>query len=296
MDLDKTKENWDAFGRKDPLFAIASWPEKKGNLWNPEEFFQTGAREIQDTMQYVESLGVPLKRDKALDFGCGVGRLTQALAEYFDEVIGIDIAPSMIELARKYNRHGERCRYVLNESDDLRAFPDSAFQFIYSNITLQHLEPVYTLRYLREFIRILAPGGLLLFQLPSERLRAGGSPAHSALANTQAASHVQAASHNKGGLHRWLKAITPQFLLPYLRGIRQKLNLPPHAQDSAIEQKEIVEYREPDETRIVVEMHGIKREEVTKFLEENGASILDVTPNAEAGPDWTSYRYCVSRK
>jgi len=36
-------------------------------------------------------------------------------------------------------------------------------------ITLQHIPPQFTLHYLSEFARILAPKGLLLFQLPGRR-------------------------------------------------------------------------------------------------------------------------------
>ena len=80
---------------------------------------ETGAREIRDVMSYVEGLSIPLRRRRALDFGCGVGRLTQALVRYFDEVCGVDIAPSMIEWARKYNGCGDHCLYFVNASDDL---------------------------------------------------------------------------------------------------------------------------------------------------------------------------------
>jgi ubiquinone/menaquinone biosynthesis C-methylase UbiE len=54
-------------------------------------------------------------------------------------------------------------------------FPDGAFDLVYSRITLQHIAPRYTLRYLREFIRVLAPGGVLSIQIP-ERVPAGDPP------------------------------------------------------------------------------------------------------------------------
>lgn len=117
-------------------------------------------------LQRVEALHPLPSKARALDFGCGVGRLSQPLADNFDEVYGIDISPSMIELARKYNRHGERCRYVLNSSTDLSAFPDRHFNFIYSSITLQHMKPRLAKQYMVEFVRLLAPGGVLVFQLP----------------------------------------------------------------------------------------------------------------------------------
>jgi ubiquinone/menaquinone biosynthesis C-methylase UbiE len=73
----------------------------------------------------------------------------------------------MIRLAREYNRFGSRCRYYVNAADDLRMFEDGHFDFIYSNIVLQHIPPEYSTRYIREFIRILDPHGMAVFQVPS---------------------------------------------------------------------------------------------------------------------------------
>mgnify|MGYP001597146266 CR=1 FL=1 len=169
MELKELKKNWEAFGETDPLYAILSWPDKEGGKWQIDDFFADGRYEIQKVMKHIEQLRVNIVHEKALDFGCGVGRLTQALAEYFVEVVGVDIASSMIELANKYNKFGERCKYYHNDSDNLNLFPDNSFDFIYSNITLQHMEPRYSQKYIKEFLRILNPKGLLVFQLPSER-------------------------------------------------------------------------------------------------------------------------------
>jgi ubiquinone/menaquinone biosynthesis C-methylase UbiE len=172
MNLKQLRANWTAFGERDPLWAILTVPGKERGGWETEEFFRTGQREIADVMDYVSRLH-PVARRRALDFGCGVGRLAQALAEHFEEVAGVDIAPSMLELARRHNRHGERCRYHLNSRPNLAIFAGNSFDFIYSSITLQHMEPRYSRRYLGEFVRVLAPGGVLVFQLPGEPLAQG---------------------------------------------------------------------------------------------------------------------------
>ncbi|HEV2762768.1 MAG TPA: class I SAM-dependent methyltransferase, partial [Pyrinomonadaceae bacterium] len=161
--LRKLQSDWHEFGRRDPLWAIMTEREK----WTLREFFESGVWEVDRVMSYVESLGLPLARRRALDFGCGVGRLTQALCRHFEECRGVDIAPSMIRLAEKYNRHKRRCRYVLNERDDLRVFADAEFDFIYSALVLQHMRPEVAERYVVELLRVLAPGGLLVFQLPA---------------------------------------------------------------------------------------------------------------------------------
>lgn len=173
MELDKLHRTWNTLGESDPLWAILSEPEKTGNRWNLDEFLKTGEEEIRGLMDYVGSLSVPpLKRGVALDFGCGVGRLTQALAQYFGECHGVDIAETMLERARAINRHGDRCTYHLNQVNSLRLFPAETFDFIYSNIVLQHMPVEVSTSYLPEFVRVLKRGGMVVFQLPS-RLAVG---------------------------------------------------------------------------------------------------------------------------
>ena len=53
------------------------------------------SREVEALFDTIARLGVDVGRERALDFGCGVGRVTQALCEYFTECTGIDIAPAV---------------------------------------------------------------------------------------------------------------------------------------------------------------------------------------------------------
>jgi 2-polyprenyl-3-methyl-5-hydroxy-6-metoxy-1,4-benzoquinol methylase len=168
MNLQELERKWNRFGKTDPLWAILTAPGTKGNKWRTEEFFQTGVTEVSELMDYIQAVGISIPRARALDFGCGVGRLSQALALHFEQVYGVDIAESMIALANQYNQHGDRCRYVLNTRDDLGAFSDGYFDLIYSNITLQHMEPRYAMGYIREFLRLLDTRGVLVFQMPGE--------------------------------------------------------------------------------------------------------------------------------
>ena len=149
------------------MWAILTDPAKAGGRWDEAEFFATGVHEVDIFMNSANAWGVPVSRRTALDFGCGIGRLTQALAGHFETVYGVDISRKMIELAREHNRQGARCEYLWNPANDLRGFADASIDMIYSWITLQHMRPRHARRYLREFLRVLAPGGLLLFQYPS---------------------------------------------------------------------------------------------------------------------------------
>jgi 2-polyprenyl-3-methyl-5-hydroxy-6-metoxy-1,4-benzoquinol methylase len=167
--IQQLQRDWDGFGKDDPLWRVLSLPEKKGK-WGIEDFFQTGRDEIDGLMAYLSKLDLRVPGGRALDFGCGVGRLSQALANHFETVYGVDIAPSMIDFAKKYNKKGEKCQYVVNSSSDLRLFADGYFDFIYSNITLQHIPPKYSTSYISEFLRILKTGGVAVFQLPAKKI------------------------------------------------------------------------------------------------------------------------------
>jgi SAM-dependent methyltransferase len=167
MRLRDLQRNWQRMAETDPLWAISTAPEYKAHKWDLEQFFASGVKEIRDAMTDVRAARPDLARGTALDFGCGVGRLSQALADHFDHVTGVDIAPAMIGQGRELNRHGEGVCYVLNESSDLSQFSASSFDFIYSAITLMHMEPRYSTRYIAEFVRLLRPDGAALFQLPA---------------------------------------------------------------------------------------------------------------------------------
>src|ERR1039458_919896 len=118
--LASTAKTWEIWAKKDPLWAILS-----GRRWETEAFFETGRIEVQGILDHCRDLDIALQYDgTALDFGCGVGRLSRALAGYFREVIGVDIAPSMIALAKQYNE-GPQFRFFANQKPDLALLPDA---------------------------------------------------------------------------------------------------------------------------------------------------------------------------
>ncbi len=159
--------NWDQMAKEDPLWLICTDPDKKNNKWDIDEFFMTGKREISVIAKYLKEIkSEPDYSGHALDFGCGVGRLSQALAEKFNLVTGIDISREMINRANTFNKYPDKCRYLLNDAVNLAVFNDNTFDFIYSSIVLQHVPRGLISGYLTEFGRVIKPGGIILIQLP----------------------------------------------------------------------------------------------------------------------------------
>jgi SAM-dependent methyltransferase len=168
MSLRGVERTWTKLGREDPLWAILSVPEKRGGGWAEADFFASGVAETREVLARAVAVRPALPRNRALDFGCGVGRLTIAVAQHFRAVDGVDISEPMIARAREYARAVPQCRFYVNVRPDLSLFPGGRYDFVYSSRTLQHMKPRYSRRYIREFVRVLAPGGILIFDLPTK--------------------------------------------------------------------------------------------------------------------------------
>lgn len=159
--IDYAKE-WQNNAEADALWAILTNSTYYGNKWDVADFFATGEEEISRVFRFMEQQTLNLPSGKFLDFGCGVGRLSKALKRRFGLGVGVDISPKMTELARGYVRDVE---FVTNQNDSLAFLEDSSIDFIYSHLVLQHIPNYYQKHYITEFLRMLRPGGLAVFQI-----------------------------------------------------------------------------------------------------------------------------------
>ena len=166
-DLERLRDTWRVLGDEDPLWAILSRPDKRGGRWDIDEFLRSGEAEVAAIDGYLAHLALPARKTCAVDFGCGVGRLTRALASRYDQVIGVDISPSMIARAKSLHADLSNIRFVENAQPDLRFIDDASVDLVYSTITLHHMPAPLQRGYIGEFLRILAPRGLAVFQIAS---------------------------------------------------------------------------------------------------------------------------------
>jgi len=163
---DRIRKQWEALGREDPYWAVITRPDKKGRRWDKRDFFRTGVDEVDRVMREVQALGVEVLRGVALDFGCGVGRVTQALAARFERVFGVDIAQSMLDEARAQSRSAN-VDFMRNDGETLTQVASESIDFLYSNLALQHAPRGCQRSLAREFCRVLRPGAVLVIQTPS---------------------------------------------------------------------------------------------------------------------------------
>ena len=98
---------------------------------------------------------------RVLEVGCGLGHLLAWLAGRY-QVVGTDVNAWALEQARRDVPQGQ---FLQLSAEDMHPLEDSSFQIVIAKHVIEHLAQPE--RALREFSRLLAPGGLLLFATPN---------------------------------------------------------------------------------------------------------------------------------
>jgi SAM-dependent methyltransferase len=167
--LRRHRSDWEDLAELDPEWAIASTPGSRYGGWDEDAFLERGERAVAKVMAAGERLARPVGRASALDFGCGLGRLTRALAARFGEVVGVDISERMITGARRLHESVPNASFIVNAEPHLEVFPSDRFDLVYAKLVLGHQPTVaVALDYVGELVRVLRPGGLLAFGAPSK--------------------------------------------------------------------------------------------------------------------------------
>ncbi|WP_340645746.1 class I SAM-dependent methyltransferase [Phenylobacterium sp.] len=152
-----TDADWRELGARDPFWGVITHPDYRAENLNDqklEAFYASGETYIGDIAARLERATGTAPHGQALDFGCGVGRLSEAMARRAT-VTGLDISPGMLAKARE---RGAPVTYT----DTL---PDGPFDWINSFIVFQHIPPARGLALLNDLLARLAPGGLISLQL-----------------------------------------------------------------------------------------------------------------------------------
>ena len=175
---------WDDRAREDAFhFVDSRLPYRGGD----DERFWNGGEEV--VTQMLEVLGVEVEpTDVVVDIGCGIGRLTRALAARASEVLALDVSGEMLTRARQLNGHLDNVRWLHGDGTTLEPVADSSVDACFSHVVFNHIpDPAITLGYLREMGRVLRPGGWSAFQVSNDpgaeaHAPSGGTPLRHRLA------------------------------------------------------------------------------------------------------------------
>ena len=171
--LERTGDYWARIGGEAPHWSVLTQERFRPPHIeaNHEEFYATGEGDralVRDLLARHGMSSAELPR--LVEFGCGVGRATLALAQDFAEVTGCDISPSHLALAREMaERRGIR-NVAWLQSSVRQPMPEGQWDLWFSRIVLQHNPPPVIAWLLRSAFRGLAPGGVAVFQVPTHSI------------------------------------------------------------------------------------------------------------------------------
>jgi SAM-dependent methyltransferase len=159
------REFWDERAREDAFYFVDSRLDyRQPDL---ERFWAGGAEDLDRILGDLElELG---SGAVVVEIGCGVGRLTRALATRVARVIALDVSEEMLRLARENNPGLDNVEWVHGDGRSLAGVPDGVADACLSHVVFQHIpDPEVTLGYVREIGRVLQPGGWAAFQISND--------------------------------------------------------------------------------------------------------------------------------
>jgi len=162
--MDKIEKKWEYFGETNPYFAVLTFDKFKSENINDdalEGFFQTGEEYVERVWQEIEENFQPqFKPRSAIDFGCGVGRITLPIARRSEAVVGVDISENMLKEARQNSGKFDLKNVSFVKGDNDLTKVSGEFDFIHSFIVFQHIEPKIGEAIVKKLVGILSAGGI----------------------------------------------------------------------------------------------------------------------------------------
>jgi len=159
------QREWDARARENARFYVATARRD----WSDQEFFESGERNVSEeilTDMINICQGKDPRRMRVLEIGCGVGRVTRALAQVFGEVYAVDISGEMVRQARAALSDLPHVHVYQNNGKDLEVLGRARFDFAFSSIVFQHIPSREVIEsYVRAVRRRLRRGRLFKFQI-----------------------------------------------------------------------------------------------------------------------------------
>lgn len=180
-----TDQDWSEIGAADPFWGVLTNPAYRGqpDAEALERFYLSGKHDIADVMRRIGLLFGRTRFARALDFGCGVGRLVNAMADHAEEVTGLDVSPGMIAQAKRHVT-AANAQFTLD-------MPDGPFDWINSYIVFQHIPPIRGLDLLQQLLARTSYDAVLSLHFPLYKSYAGSGMDGTLDAYTYDGTHLQ---------------------------------------------------------------------------------------------------------
>lgn len=156
--------DWEKLGATDPYWAVLTDDRFHSSTLSDDNIAQFFARGEQDVAAVFATIEKCIRSDfrpsRALDFGCGVGRLVIPMARRCGEVIGVDVSDAMLAEARRNAARAGVANAAFVKSDDRLSQVSGTFDFVHSYIVLQHIPVNRGEVVTKKLLELLRPGGV----------------------------------------------------------------------------------------------------------------------------------------
>lgn len=159
--VDRMKTEWNQRAETDPQGYIG-----RGYATSDAQFWASGAPDLDGLI--LDGLDLDT-RAAVLEIGCGVGRLLRPLAARAARVVGVDIAPAMVEQGRNLLADLPNVSLQVTQGR-FDGIPEASLDLVYSFAVFQHIPAKNVIAgYVDEAARVLRSGGVLKIQVDGRR-------------------------------------------------------------------------------------------------------------------------------
>ena len=160
-----SKAEWNKLSDENHRYYIVS---KEGRDISEGKFKELGEKNYKEIVlsdPLIKKNLSPFSDKRVLDIGCGVGRLSEFLADDFKRVDGIDISEKMIEKASQRLGHLNNVHFHVGDGMHY-PLENNSIDFVFSYIVFQHMPSVAVIKEnFKEVKRVLKPSGIAKVQI-----------------------------------------------------------------------------------------------------------------------------------
>lgn len=162
----KVQKLWTELGRNDPHWSVLSYDDYRQSQVgkNLQKFEQSGRLEVKSLEGLLKQLAPDLQIQRAVEYGCGVGRVSIPLSKIAGELHCYDISLKHLELAKARAEHEGVNNISFHHVTDPDLQLEDKLDLFYSVIVLQHNPPPLISHILNHALEQLRSGGVAVFQ------------------------------------------------------------------------------------------------------------------------------------
>ena len=169
MPWDSTKDDWERLGQLDPYWAVLGQDAYRRRNMSDDQlarFLESGEAYVEHLWRRCrETFGTSFSPVRALDFGCGVGRVALPMAKRTESVVAVDVADSMLSQAGLLLARQGVTNVELVKGDDTLSRVSGPFDFVHSLIVFQHIPVSRGLGLMKRLIALAGPRGVVVLHV-----------------------------------------------------------------------------------------------------------------------------------